>query len=62
MESASSISSTSSGVNTPATAPMKSASPGETRAAQADEVTRPAIQPLAQRLASGLPKRRRVTT
>ena len=34
---------------------------GETRAAQALEATRPAIQPLAQRLASGLPKRMLVT-
>jgi len=61
MESASSNNSTSSGVMTPATSPAKSAARGGTRPAHALEVTRPASHPLAQRLASGLPKRTRVT-
>ena len=45
----------------PATSPTSSEAPGETIAAHALEATSPAIQPLAQRLASGLPKRMRVT-
>jgi hypothetical protein len=60
-DGASSSTSTSSGVMMPATMPTKSDSAGVTRAAQALEATRPASQPLAQRLASGLPKRMRVT-
>src|SRR5208337_955867 len=44
-----------------ATAPAKMASAGVASAAQAVDVTRPASQPLAQRLASGLPKRNCVT-
>src|SRR5208337_4598384 len=61
MEIASSNTSTSSGVKKPATAPAKMASAGVASAAQAVDVTRPASQPLAQRLASGLPKRNCVT-
>ena len=49
------------GVRMPATRPTKIDSTGVTRAAQALEATRPASHPLAQRLASGLPKRKRVT-
>ena len=62
METASSRNSTSRGVRMPATSPAKTASRGETRPAQALEVTRPASHPLAQRLASGFPKRACVTT
>src|ERR1700722_19106247 len=61
MESASSSTSTRSGVNPPATPPTKSDPIGEAKAAHALEATRPASQPFAQRLASGLPKRKRVT-
>ena len=61
MESASSSTSTSSGVAMPATNPTTSAWPGVTSPAQALEATSPASQPLAHRLASGLPKRIRVT-
>ncbi len=45
----------------PATTPMKSAAAGDTSAEHAVDATRPDIHPLAQRLASGLPKRMRVT-
>ena len=45
----------------PATQADEERSTGATRPAQALEETRPASQPLAQRLASGLPKRMRVT-
>src|SRR5579871_2964807 len=45
----------------PETRPTTSESIGETIAAQALEATRPASHPFAQRLASGLPKRIRVT-
>ena len=61
MESASSSTSTSSGVAMPVTSPTASASPGVTSPAQALDATSPASQPLAHRLASGFPKRTRVT-
>src|SRR5665213_1732095 len=61
IERASSRTSTSNGVAMPATTPMKSAAAGETRVEHAVDATRPDIQPLAQRLASGLPKRMLVT-
>ena len=45
----------------PVTNPTTNAWPGVTSPAQALDATRPASQPLAHRLASGLPKRTRVT-
>jgi len=45
----------------PATSPVKSAATGDTRLAHALDVTSPASQPFAHKLASGLPNRMRVT-
>src|ERR1035438_2810438 len=61
MERASSQSSTNSGVAMPATRPTNREAAGVMSPAQAVEATSPAIHPLAQGLASGLPKRMRVT-
>src|ERR1700739_759536 len=61
IESASSKSSTSSGVIMPATSPANRAASGDTTPAQALDVTSPASQPFAHKLASGFPNRMRVT-
>src|SRR5579863_7133627 len=61
IESASSNNSTRSGVIMPAISPVKSAASGDTTPAHALDVTSPAIQPFAHKLASGFPKRMRVT-
>ena len=45
----------------PAAIPMSKAGMGGTTAAEALDATKPASHPLAHRLASGFPKRTRVT-
>src|SRR5947209_17027822 len=61
IDNTSSNNSTSRGMKSPATSPTESAAIGDTTAEQALDVTSPASHPLAQRLASGLPNRNRVT-